>query len=301
MNDQPIVVVGATGNVGAPLVQLLLGAGRSVRAIVKDVPRARARLGSGPPDNSPNGLSFVHFDFGDPRTFPAAFAGASRLFLLRPPEIADARRVINPAVNSAVACGVHRIVFLSIQGAHRNPLVPHHAIERHLRSISDDGTVAYSFLRASFFMQNLSTTHAMDIRDHSELIIPAGRGRTAFVDARDVAAAAAAVLTSDDPAVFRNRAYELTSRDSLTYHEIAAILTRLLARPVRYREPGAVRFWRHMRAHGHNRRFVAVMLALYTTARLGLAGRLSSELETLISRPPSGFEQFARDYARAWA
>jgi uncharacterized protein YbjT (DUF2867 family) len=147
-------------------------------------------------------------------------------------------------------------------------------------------------------MQNLSTTHAADVRELDEVLVPAGEGRTAFVDARDVAAAAARVLA--DPAAHANRAYELTGREALTYGEVAAVLTRVLGRPVAYRHPGALRFYRHMRRRGHPRAYVAVMVALYTTARLGLAGRLSPELERLLGRAPRTFEQFARDHVAAW-
>lgn len=50
-----------------------------------------------------------------------------------------------------------------------------------------------TFLHPNFFMQNLSTTYAQRIRDHSEIFVPAGRSRTAFVDARDVGRGAVSV------------------------------------------------------------------------------------------------------------
>jgi len=46
--------------------------------------------------------------------------------------------------------------------------------------------MAWTILRASYLLQNRSTTHAP--RSASALWLPAGKGRTAFVDARDVAA-----------------------------------------------------------------------------------------------------------------
>jgi uncharacterized protein YbjT (DUF2867 family) len=294
-----VLVTGATGNVGEPLVRALLDAGHPVRALATRPEAARRRLER--PGDPPGRLTLAPFDFADPGTFAGAFAGSpSALFLLRPPAIGDAA-VINRAVDAAVAAGVRRIAFLSIQGAERNPLVPHHAVERHLerRAADPDAGIAYTFLRAAFFMQNLSTTHAADIRGLGEVLVPAGDGRTAFVDARDVAAAAARVLT-DPSGGHASRAYELTGREALTYGEVAEVLTRVLGRPVAYRRPGALRFYRHMRRRGFPRAHVAVMVALYTTARLGLAAHLSPELETLLERAPIGFEQFARDYANAW-
>jgi uncharacterized protein YbjT (DUF2867 family) len=302
-----VLVTGPTGNVGRPLVGALLAAGCAVRALATRPDEARRTLVAGAAPDEAARLTAVRFDFADPGTWAAAFAGGEALFLLRPPAVSDAARVINPAVDAAVAAGVRRVAFLSVQGAARNPVVPHHAVERHLERLAaarPDGTpaaVAYTFLRAAFFMQNLSTTHAADIRALGEVLVPAGRGRTAFVDARDVAAAAARVLAA--PAAdttHRDRAYELTGREAPTYDEVAATLTRVLGRPIVYRHPGALRFYRHMRRRGLSRAHVAVMVALYTTARLGLAAHLSPELEQLLGRAPVDFERFARDSADVW-
>ena len=233
----PVLVTGATGNVGRPLVAALLAAGARVRALTGDPAGASRRLGA---DHAGGRLECVRFDFTDPGTYAAALAGGGPLFLLRPPAISDARGAINPAVDVAVAAGVRRVAFLAVQGAERNPAVPHHAIERHLEELAAAGRVAYTFLRAAFFMQNLSTVHAADIRDLGEILVPAGDGRTAFVDAHDVGEAAARVLLA--PAGDRthaNRGYELTSAEALTYDEVAATLTRVLGRPVAYRHPGA--------------------------------------------------------------
>jgi hypothetical protein len=65
------------------------------------------------------------------------------------------------------------VVFLSIQGADRNRAVPHRAVKDHLRA----SPIAWTFVRAASFMQNLSTTHAPEIREAGEIWVPAGRGR----------------------------------------------------------------------------------------------------------------------------
>ena len=60
-------------------------------------------------------------------------------------------------------------------------------------------------------MQNLHrsiSSHGTDIVEHGELFIPAGRGRTTFIDARDAAEVAALALT--DPAAHRNVVHHLT-------------------------------------------------------------------------------------------
>jgi uncharacterized protein YbjT (DUF2867 family) len=291
----PVLVTGATGNVGRAVFQSLLVAGVSVRALATAPDSARAQLGEASPL-----FTVVPFDFEQPQTFASAFAGATTLFLMRPPAIGDAS-VITRALDAAYASGVRRVAFLSVQGAEHNPLVPHHAIETHLKAIAQShADFTYSFLRAAFFMQNLSTTHAADIRELSEILVPAGVGRTAFVDARDVGAAAAKVLTESVPAPSANRAYELTGREALTYDEVAAMLSRVCGRAIAYNRPGLLRFYRAMRRRGYARGFVAVMMALYSTARLGMAAHLSPDLEALLGRAPCTLEQFLKESAAAF-
>lgn len=128
-----------------------------------------------------------------------AFDGVDRLFLVRPPAISDTRRHVNPAIDAARPAGVRHVVLLSLLGAEKNPILPHRRIEQHLEAAGP----AWTFLRAGFVMQNLSTTHRPEIRDEGVIAVPAGRGKTSFVDARDIAAAGAIVLAEPG---HRNRA-----------------------------------------------------------------------------------------------
>ena len=216
----PILVTGATGNVGSAVLRSLTANGEKPASPAVSADRRRA------PDN------VVAFDFTDPGTWSAAFGGVESMFLMRPPAIGNVRRDLLPAVAAARNAGVRHVVFLSLQGAEKNKVVPHAAVEKWLRSSG----LVWTFVRASFFHQNLSTTHAADIRDRDEIIVPAGNGATAFVDAEDVGAVAATALL--DPAAHAMKAWTVTGPRALTYDQVADILTNELRRPIRYTRPG---------------------------------------------------------------
>ena len=290
INDQaprrPILVTGAPGNMGTPLVGELLDLGASVRVAAWDVDAARQAFG--------DRVAVVRFDFADPSTF-RAFDGVERMFLLRPPQIADVKHVIGPALDAARDRGVRHVVFLSIQGAERNRIVPHRKIEDHLRASNLDWT----FIRAAYFMQNLSTTHGPDIRRRNEIYIPAGRrSRTAHVDVRDVAAVAARALVEDGHA---GHAYTPTGPAALTYDECAGVLSDVLDRPIRYADPTPWHYWRRMRHRGMPAGMIAVTIGVYTAARFGLAAGLTDDVKRVTGRPPIDFAAFARDHRDAWA
>ncbi|WP_158550794.1 NmrA family NAD(P)-binding protein [Geodermatophilus sp. TF02-6] len=276
-------MTGSSGNVGRWVGEELHAAGADVRCAVR------------PPSSGQLPEGTVGFDFTDERTWAAAFAGVRALFLVRPPAIGNVRRDLLPAVAAAREAGVEHVVFLSIQGADRLRVVPHATVERWLQGSG----LGWTFVRPSFFTQNLSTTHAPDIRDRDEVVVPAGRGRTAFVDTRDVAAVAAAALL--DPAAHRDQAWTPTGPEALTYTEVADVLTDVLGRPITYRDPGLPGWFRHARTVlGMPVGMAVVTAAIYTTARLGLAAGLTDHVEQVTGRPPASVRTTAVREQAAW-
>ena len=286
-----VLVTGSTGTVGTEVVRGLLERSVDVRAAVvpAEFPLGKRKGGS---SIGANAVS-VAFDFLDPTTFPEALDGVDVVFLMRPPKMSKAREM-RPFIAAMVASDVRQVVFMSVIGAGKNLFVPHHGIEETLHKSG----LAVTVLRPSFFMQNLSTIHAPDIRERDEIFVPAGDGRTSMIDAADVAEAAAVVLTGP---VRSGASFDLTGAEALTYHESAEILTRVCGRRISYGSPSGRAFSRRMKARGHDVGYVRVMRAIYLMAKLGRAARITHDLERLIGRPPTTFEQFARAHAVCFA
>lgn len=275
-----VLVTGASGNVGSVVARELRAAGEKVW---------RAERSPQPSEDR------VSFDFTDPSTWNAAFDGVRSMFLVRPPAIGNVKRDLLPAVGAARDAGVEHVVFLSLQGAERNKVVPHATVESWLRRSG----LAWTFVRASFFHQNMSTTHVSDIRDRDEIVVPAGRGATAFVDAEDVGAVAAAALL--DTSAHTDRAWTVTGPRALTYEQIARILTNELGRPIRYARPGLLRYARHARRSlAMPWGMVAITAAIYSTARFGLAAGLTDDVRTVLDRDPVDFVEFAHRERQVW-
>ncbi|MBZ9711750.1 SDR family oxidoreductase [Deinococcus multiflagellatus] len=277
-----IGVTGAPGNVGTPLVRELLRRGARVRVLARRPEVARQALADVAAQ-----VEFAPLTFGERPTYARALQGLDRLFVLRPPQLSRVTRDLVPALDVALGAGVRHFALLSLQGADRLTVTPHAQLEAYLRGTGADWT----FLRPGFFLQNLSTTHLPELR-RGELAVPAGQGRTSFVDVRDVAEAAAVVLTEAGHA---GRAYELTGPQALTYGELAEVFSGALGRPVRYTNPSPLAFFRLLRARGVPPAQILVMEAIYATARFGLAAHVSQDLPQLLGRPARTAQDFAHD------
>lgn len=190
-----ILVTGATGNVGQEVVRALLKGGARVLAGDYRPERVRALFGES--------VTAVRLDFYQRDTWPAALDGATHMFLMRPPAIADVDKSLNPFVDAARDRGVDHVVFLSVAGAGKNKLVPHRKVEDHLRARGDHHTN----LRPGFFAQNLQSSYRDDIVRDDRIYLPAGLAPVNWIDARDIAAVAALVLR--EPEKHRGQSYTL--------------------------------------------------------------------------------------------
>ena len=284
MNEK-VLVTGALGNVGTEIVKILIAQGNPVRAADINLAALRQRFdGKTEP---------VLFDFARPETFTDTFQGIKRMFLMRPPQISNVKKYILPAIDAAKLAGVEHIVFLSLIGIEHNQRVPHYAVEQYLI----ESQIPYTFLRCSFFMQNLSTTHRSEIRDRDEIFLPVGRGKTSFIDVRDIAAVAALAMANPG---HENKAYELTGNEALDYYEVAEIFSQILERPIIYRNPSALQFlWREIRK-GTTLPFAVVMTWLYSSTRNGMAARVTHDLQQLLGKPAISLRQFVSDYKEIW-
>ncbi len=280
-----ILVTGATGNVGREVVNALLQRDQPLRAAVINEADAAHVPGTDTPT--------ARFDFGDPGTYEAAFRDVDRLFLMRPPAIADVERYLFPVVDYARAAGIRQIAFLSLMGVENNKRVPHYAVEQYIMQSG----VPYTFVRPSFYMQNLNTVYRESIRDNDEIYLPAGRGKTAFIDVRDIGAVTALALSETG---HENKAYAITGDDALDYFEIAKVLSEVLGRDIRYPKPTMPAYLMRLRKQGVPADYIKVQRMLYTPVRLGLAAETTDELARLLGRPPISFRQYAEDYAGYW-
>jgi uncharacterized protein YbjT (DUF2867 family) len=283
-----ILVVGATGTNGREVVSRLAGAGAKVRALVRDPDRAAGLLGKD--------VELVRGDLDDPGALDAALAGVERAFFAA---AVDPRFVgwFRNFLAAARRSGLGHLLKLSAMGA--DPASPAEILRQHGETdrMLDGSGPAFTILRPNAFHQNMLWS-AGSIKDHGAFYLPMKEARQSLVDVRDIASIAVEVLSGTE---HDGRTYEISGPESLSYHDVAATLTRVLARPVRYVDvpPEAAR--ESMLKGGMPEWNAGAVTELYELFATGGAARTTDSVVRITGKPPIRFEQFARDHADAFS
>ena len=105
-----ILVIGATGNIGLPLIQALTKrADVQLFAAVHSPAHARATLQDLP-------VQLRKFDFLDAATFDPALAAIDKVFFVRPPQLAKPKTDMYPFLDALVCHRIKQVVFVSLLG-----------------------------------------------------------------------------------------------------------------------------------------------------------------------------------------
>jgi uncharacterized protein YbjT (DUF2867 family) len=277
-----ILITGATGNIGQAAIRFLSAANMSDRIIagVRDIGKAKRVF----PDHPR--LEYVEFDFESRETFKPALKDIERVFLLRPPHIADVDRYFRPLISQFRESQVKKILFLSVQGVEASRMIPHNRIEK---LIVESG-LDYFFLRPGYFMQNLTTVLLNDIRDRQEVFLPAGKAKFNWVDVENIGEAVARLLEKFDD--HKNSAAELTGYENENFASVIERMNRVLGGNIRYIDANPFHYYVRKRRDGIPRGLIAVMVMLHFLPRFRKEPRISRFYETLTGKKPTALKEF---------
>jgi uncharacterized protein YbjT (DUF2867 family) len=273
-----ILVTGATGKIGRELVRELKAAGAPFRVGVRN------------PES--HGEGAVLFDFDRQETFPAALAGVDRLFLLT--SGGTEREVA--AVEAAKRARVSHVVKLSVWGAEEGAFTIGRAHRAAEKAIEASG-LAWTFLRPNGFMQNFSTYKRDGIRSQGVISDSTADSAWSIVDARDVGAVAAKVLTGKG---HEGRAYKPSGPESLSQTQMAEKISKAVGKPVRYVDLSDADYKKAQLSYGVPEAWADALVDLNVYYRSGAGASITRDVEKVLGRPPGTFDRFARDHAAVW-
>ena len=282
-----ILVTGATGTIGSEVVKALAAKpGVTVRIGVRSAAKADKLA-------APNVVP-VDFDFARPETIAAAVKGVDLVFLLTPFS-ADQVEHGRAVVEAAKAAGVKHIVKLSAMGADNEPGIQLGRWHRETEKLVEASGISYTILRPGNFMDNFINFYPPG--PDGNIYVPFGTAAVSYIDARDVAAVAAAVLTEEG---HYGKAYDLTGPEAITTAEVAKAIGEASGRTVKYVDVPEEATSKAMLDMHMPRWMVDAMMELYGITKAGYASGVSPLVKQITGRAPRTFAEFARDHAAAW-
>jgi uncharacterized protein YbjT (DUF2867 family) len=280
-----MILITTAGKVGSAAARLLAEQGVPVRVLVRDPGKATAL--------AQPGVEIAEGDLAVPATIDAAMQGVSAVVLVSPAIPAQELNV----VGSAVRAGAGHVVKITSKAAADSPIA-----RRRDQTEIENGLIAsglgYTLLRNNAYMQNFLML-APAIAKTSSFGSVAGDGRVGLIDARDVAAVAAEIAAS--PAPHTGKTYWLTGPERLSYPDAAAVLGKVLGRPVAF-HPLTFDEERQAMINVGVPEAVADMnaqaLSLFAQ---GDSDWITDDVPSLLGRPARTFEQFVTDHAAAFS
>src|SRR6201996_6121209 len=271
-----IVVTGATGNVGRPLVTMLAAAGLPVRAITRS-----------PSTGFPDGVHATDSALD-------ALPGASAAFLNSPALGAQLAEVVAAARHS----GVRKLVALSAINADddfaRQPSRVRGDRNKEVEQLCVDSGLAWVSLRPSVFATNFAGMWAAQIRAGDVVGGPYAAASSAPIVEADIAAVAAHALLTDN---LVGQRIPLTGPQALTNPELVDTISTVLGRRLRYVEapPEVVR--ERFVGIGLGAEFADAYIAMLADA-VDKPALVTHDVEKITGRPATPFGVWVSDHRR---
>lgn len=259
-----IAVTGATGTIGGRVARSLAEHGAALRLVVRDPARAPSL-----------GADVRQASYDDGEAMRNALAGTHTLFFVSAAEDANRVRLHTTVVDA----GVERIVYLSFLNAAEDSTFTfardHWATEQHIRHSG----LRHTFLRDATYADFVPALVGADgvIRG------PAGDGAFTPVSQHDVAAVACAVLLSD---AYDGDTLDLTGPNRVTMNDIAALLTEVTGRPIRYEEESVEEAYASRASYGAAAYEVDGWVSTYTAIAQGELDVISPAVRMVTGRDP---------------
>ncbi|MFG2606232.1 NAD(P)H-binding protein [Streptomyces sp. NPDC048514] len=266
-----ILVTGATGHVGRPLVDLLLEAGAGVRALTRNPELARL----------PEGVEVA-------RTDELPMKGIESVFFVLAAFPDGPAEVIRRAREH----GVRRIVALSSYSARdddpKNSIaVRHRDLERQI----EESGLEWTALQPAGGLAVTALEWSRPIRTTGVVRGPFARAHSAPVHEQDIAELAARALLTDE---LLGAKPMFSGPESITYADRARLIGEAIGKPVRFEEISHDETRREMAEVGVPPAAVEARLRMF--AALVDRPHEISPVEPYLGRPARGFAEWAADH-----
>lgn len=279
MTEKPILVIGGAGKFAGQVTSALAKRGAQVRAMIRSEERAESAYALG-------ATGTVVADLGDYASLVRAVKGCWAVFHIGPAFLPFETQAGWAVIEAAKNEGIERFVYSSAMHISAASMINHDA-KRLVEGRLIESGLDYTILQPARYMQGVLLGWSNIINNGVFADAFSAERKVAFVDFADVAEVAAICLTTPG---FGGASFELCAEGTLDRHEVAAMMSRVLDRPISAGTVPIEVYLDHLPQHPYLQDGLRRMMAFYD--QHGFPGGNSLVLSSILERPPTDYETF---------
>ncbi|WP_411736244.1 ergot alkaloid biosynthesis protein [Paenibacillus sp. M2] len=284
INDKPLtLIIGANGKTGSRVAAILQKHHYPVRLAGRTKPS---------PSDSAN--NYVYFDWYDSETYALALKNVNQVYLVVPVMDMTPEDVMIPFIKEALWNGVKRFVLLGSASIDENgPIFG--KVHQYLKAHAPEWAV----LQPSYFMENFTEgPYRETTKQLGKIYSATGEGKIGFVSADDIAVVAFHALTD---VVSHNTEHIITGPDSLSYGQVADVLSRVLGQSIQHESLSDDELKNSMIRAGMSVEYAAALAGLDVPIREeGREDQTTDTVTKITGNSPISFEKFIQNHMEVW-
>ncbi|MAU71976.1 MAG: NAD(P)-dependent oxidoreductase [Pseudozobellia sp.] len=281
-----ILITGATGPFGFHVITSLLQLGTDateISALVRDKKKASLVL---PPE-----IELKQGNYDDFESLKNAFRGADKLMFVSGNEIGKRDSQHKNVVDAAKDAGVKHIIYTSfIRKEISQPSGIAFLQDTHIKTenwIKESG-LTYTILQNALYLDTVPMFLGENVLKEGTIYQPAAEGKMTPVLRSELAEAAARILSTEG---HENKVYPLSNGDSVSYDDIAQILSEKSGKQIVYRSPSVSEFKEALQKKNVPAEYIDLFVGFSTAQYQGELELPDNTLESILGRRPSSVKK----------
>ena len=257
-----ILVIGSTGKTGSRVYNRLQNKNIDVRPASRN--------------------SEIPFDWYNENTWIKPLAEITAVYITFQPDLAipGSLSIITNFTKAAKAAGVKKLVLLSGRGE---------AEAEACENMIQNSGMAWTIVRASFFMQNFSEGFWADSIASKEFLIPTKKTKEPFVDADDIADVVVEALLYPK---HDGKIYELTGAELLSFQEVLDKLSIALKNDIQLIQVPMEEYKAILKSYQVPEDVIWLISYLFTEVLDGRNESVKNDVELLLNRKATSFDVY---------
>lgn len=278
-----ILVTGAAGKTGRAVLRSLNQKGEPLRALVHQSEQMATVSSLGARES-------IVGDINSAAIIERAVQGVRAIYHICPNVSPDEISIAEVLIKAAQAAGVEQIVYHSVLKPQTESM-PHHWKKLRVEEMLIESEMPYTILQPAAYMQNI-LAHWESIASEGLYPLPyPAETQLSLVDLKDVALAAAIVLTESS---HEYATYELVGTNGLSQTQAASILSQELDHPVRVVTVPLDAWESQAIAAGMGKYQIETLLSMFRFYQHHSFLGNPHTLGWLLDRPPTSFKAFIK-------